>query len=142
MQKLFIYVNNNLTNPNSMIAKKLDQLNEAIAAYQTAIDIDPSYREPYLNLGKVYLAKEEYELAYGAVIMGLKKSWRHYTWLERNESWAWEPWDLLCMICFYKGDKVNSIAYAAKALSYEKDNERLKNNLEICLQLSEDKELI
>lgn len=121
---------------------ELNQLNEAIAAYQKAIDIEPSYREPYINLAKVYYQKKMYELAYAALVEGLHKSWRHYTWLERNTSWAWEPWDLLCQVCFYKGDKVNSIAYAAKALSYEKDNERLQKNLEVCLELSDDKELI
>ena len=121
---------------------ELDDLDKAIWAYQMAIDIDPTYREPYLNLGKVYYQKKMYDLAIAAIKMGMKNSWRHYTWLERNESWSWEPWDLLCQIHFYNGNKLESIAYAAKALSFEPSNSRLQENLELCLNLSEDKELI
>ena len=121
---------------------ELDDLDKAIWAYQMAIDIDPTYREPYLNLGKVYYQKKMYDLAIAAIKMGMKNSWRHYTWLERNESWSWEPWDLLCQIHFYNGNKLESIAYAAKALTFEPSNSRLQQNLELCLNLSEDKELI
>ena len=122
--------------------KELGQYGDAIGSYIKAIEIEPTYREPYLNLAKVYYLLKDYVLAEVYIKQGINKSYRHYTWLERDTSWAWEPWDLLCQICFYNGDKLESIAYAAKALSYEPDNDRLKNNLQICLELSDDKDLI
>ena len=115
---------------------------EAIFSYLRAIDLEPTYRESYIALGKIYFKLEKYDLAKYYIKLGIQNSIRHYTWLENNLSWSWEPWDLLCQICFYKGDKLESIAYAAKALSYEPNNERLKNNLDICIQLSQDNELI
>lgn len=120
---------------------KLQDYNNAFLSYLKAINIEPTYREPYLNLAKCMIETKEYDLAIHYVKQGLKKSWRHYTWLERDTSWTWEPWDLLCMSSFYNGDKLNSIAYAAKALNFEPTNERLKYNLNICISLSKEEEL-
>ena len=122
--------------------KALEKDSEAIESYKQAIELEPTYREPYLNLAKVYLKQKEYDLAYDTVITALRESYRHYTWLERDISWTYEPYDLLCLICFYGNRKKESIVYAAKALSYEPTNERLKNNLDLCIQNTTDKELL
>lgn len=150
----FNYIINNLSNQgnNLEIASchcflgecytQKENYQEAIFSYLRAIDLEPTYRESYIALGKIYFKLEKYDLAKYYIKLGIQNSIRHYTWLENNLSWSWEPWDLLCQICFYKGDKLESIAYAAKALSYESNNERLKNNLDICIQLSQENELI
>ena len=150
----FNYIINNLSNQgnNLEIASchcflgecytQKENYQEAIFSYLRAIDLEPTYRESYIALGKIYFKLEKYDLAKYYIKLGIQNSIRHYTWLENNLSWSWEPWDLLCQICFYKGDKLESIAYAAKALSYEPNNERLKNNLDICIQLSQENELI
>jgi hypothetical protein len=64
---------------------------------------------------------------------GLSKSYRHYTWLERDASWSYEPWDLLSIASYYSGNKKDSITYASIALSYDNNNDRLLNNLKICV---------
>lgn len=115
---------------------------KAILNYNTAIDIDPTYIEPYLDCAKVLIDMKKYELAITILKEGLKKSYRHYTWLERDTSWSYEPWDLLCLATFYGGYKKDSIAYAIKALTFEPNNERLKSNLEACLKCTDVKELI
>ena len=150
----FNYIINNLSNQgnNLEIASchcflgecytQKENYQEAIFSYLRAIDLEPTYRESYIALGKIYFKLEKYDLAKYYIKLGIQNSIRHYTWLENNLSWSWEPWDLLCQICFYKGDKLESIAYAAKALSYEPNNERLKNNFDICIQLSQENELI
>lgn len=114
----------------------------AIEAYKKAIKIDDSYIEPYLNLAKVLLDIEDFELAELYIKRGIKKSYRHYTWLERDTSWSYEPWDLLCLAAYYSGKKSDSIKYAAKALSFEPENSRLANNLKLCLENTNDIELI
>lgn len=111
-------------------------------AYKNAISTDKTYIEPYLDLAKLYTTLEEYRLAVLYVKDGIKNSFRHYTWLERDISWTYEPWDLLCIASFYAGDKKDSITYAAKALSYEPTNERLLSNLKLCIENSENKDLL
>jgi len=115
----------------------LKKYNEAIAAYLKGIEIEPTYRELYLNLAKVYLEIKEYKLATYYIKKGLEKSYRHYTWLERDLSWSYEPYDLLCLSYYYdesdKDGKLKALACAYKALTFEPENERLKNNLKLCL---------
>lgn len=112
---------------------------DAIHAYLRAIEIDPTYREPYINLAKLYLDLKEYDLAVAYVRKGIEKSYRHYTWLERDKSWTYEPFDILSLAYYYGGDKINSLACAVKALSYAKSDERLKHNVDIILELTDDK---
>ena len=115
-------------------SKKNAYRQNAINSYQIAIDIDPTYREPYLDLAKVLLDKEDYSLAEYYVKRGLKRSFRHFTWLERDTSWSYEPYDLLCIAAFYGGNKIEAVSYAVKALSFDKENERLISNLNLCLE--------
>lgn len=115
-------------------SKKNAYRQNAINSYQIAIDIDPTYREPYLDLAKVLLDKEDYSLAEYYVKRGLKRSFRHFTWLERDTSWSYEPYDLLCIATFYGGNKIEAVSYAVKALSFDKENERLISNLNLCLE--------
>ena len=115
-------------------SKKNAYRQNAISSYQIAIDIDPTYREPYLDLAKVLLDKEDYSLAEYYVKRGLKRSFRHFTWLERDTSWSYEPYDLLCIAAFYSGNKIEAVSYAVKALSFDKENERLISNLNLCLE--------
>lgn len=114
----------------------------AISSYIAATRIDNTYIEPYLNLAKVYLETKDYDLAELYIKNGLKNSYRHYTWVERDASWSYEPYDLLCLATFYGGKKKDSIAYAAKALSFEPTNERLIGNLKLCLENTKDEDLL
>lgn len=115
---------------------------KAIESYLKAINIEPTYREPYLNLAKAYLAIKDYKLAEFMLKRGIDRSYRHFTWLERDTSWTYEPWDLLCLATYYGGHKKDSITYAAKALSFEPNNKRLQDNLKRCIEGTGDKELL
>lgn len=120
--------------------KKLYQ--QAANYYSNAINTDITYREPYLNLAKVYIKMKDYQYAEFIIKRGLNKSYRHYTWVERDLSWSYEPWDLLCLASYYGGHVKDSIIYAAKALSYEPKNERLLKNLDLCVRNYDIKELM
>ena len=122
--------------------KELKEYPEARMAYTNAISTCDNYIEPYLDLGKLYIECNEYEAAEGIIKEGLKKSYRHYTWLERDTSWSYEPWDLLCLATYYGGKKRDSIAYASKALSYEPNNKRLSDNVRLCIEGVDNLELI
>ena len=111
-------------------------------SYFLSMNIDPTYREPYIGLGKFYIDKKDYDECIFYVKEGMKKGIRHYTWLERDNSWTYEPYDILSLAYYYSGNKALSLAYATKALTYDKTNERLKNNVDIILKNTTDKDFI
>lgn len=120
----------------------LNEKEKAIYNYLKAIFIDPTYREPYLNIAKVYFEQQHFSLAEEYVKIGMSKSYRHYTWLERDNSWSWEPYDLLSLACFYGGKKRDSLAYALKAYRFDPENERLQKNVNTILENMTDEELL
>jgi tetratricopeptide (TPR) repeat protein len=123
-------------------SNKKEYYHLAYESYLNAIDIDHSYREPYLNLAKLLISVKEYMVAISYIKTGLSKSYRHYTWLERDTSWSYEPWDLLSLATWYGGKKKEALSYAAKALSFEPTNKRLQDNLKICSELITKDELL
>lgn len=142
----------NKYNPNSLEAAScylfigdnytsMDKYYEAIINYEKAILLEPTYREPYLNLAKLLIKKNQYDRAIGYIKDGLKNSYRHYTWLERDRSWLDEPYDLLSLAYYYNGNKKESLIYSVKAYSMNKSDERLKNNIKEILETLEDKDL-
>lgn len=122
--------------------KEMKKYMDAKLAYREAINICEDYIEPYLDLGKLYLEIRDYEAAEEIIKEGLRKSHRHFTWLERDTSWSYEPWDLLCLATYYGGKKKDSIVYASKALSYEPNNKRLSDNVRLCIEGTDNLELL
>lgn len=119
----------------------LGKHDEAIRSYLRAIDLDKTYREPYVAMCEILLELKRFNEAEFYLKDALKNTYRHYTWLERDKSWSYQLYDLLCIACYYSGHKKDSITYAAKALSFMPDNERLQKNLKLCLESTSDKEL-
>ena len=115
--------------------KALEQYSDSITAYQQALLIEPTYREPYLNLANLLNNLQYYHWSIGIIQECLSKTYRHYTWLERDTSWTYEPYDLLGIAYYYIGDYNNSFINAHKALQYDTTDERLIYNL----KFSEDK---
>lgn len=111
----------------------LNKSEDAIAAYLKGINADPTYREPYLNLARVYIDRKDYSMAIYYIKLGLKNSYRHYSWLERDISWSYEPYDLLCLAYFYNGQKLESLGCAYKALQYMPNDKRLRDNVDLII---------
>ena len=112
------------------------------SSYFLSMNIEPTYREAYLGIAKLYLDKNDYEKSIFYAKESLKNGVRHYTWLERDHSWTYEPYDILSLAYYYSGNKMTSLSYAVKALSYDKENERLKNNVDVILSNTSDKDFI
>lgn len=122
--------------------KALGDKDNAIKSYICAIHTESTYREPYLALAKYYLELKEYDAAIFYTKEGVKKSYRHYSWLERDRSWNCEPYDILSVASYYVGNKRDSLSYGIKALSLNGSEQRLKDNLELILNNTTDKDLI
>nr|DAU16571.1 MAG TPA: Tetratricopeptide repeat [Caudoviricetes sp.] len=117
---------------------------EALMMYNKGVQCDKTYRECYVGAAKACMDLEMYKLARVYLIEALKNTYRHYTWLERDTTWTYEVWDMLCLVEYYSddGDKKKSFMYAAKALSYLPEEKRLIDNLKECCAAIDDKELI
>ena len=121
---------------------KKKYLSLSTSSYFISISIEKTYREPYIGLGKFYLDSKEYDKSIFYVKEGLKNGVRHFTWLERDDSWTYGPYDILSLAYYYGGHKMESLSYAVKAASYDKMNERLQNNVNQILKTTSDIDFI
>lgn len=112
--------------------RALGNTNEAILCYQKAIFEDNTYREGYLNLAKALMDRKDFSIAKGYIEQGLKNSYRHFSWLERDTSWSYEPYDLLCLANYYSGHYKEAFDNAVWARDLDPDNERLEENVRLC----------
>lgn len=110
--------------------RALNDLNKAIYYYDLAIAQDPSYREPYLLAAEIFNEKQNYSIAIGYVEEALRKTYRQYTWVERDESWREKVDDILAVANFYLGNLEKSLAHAKKAVELNPCDTRLKYNLD------------
>ena len=103
----------------------------AIVSWTFALASDSTYREPYLRLAAAVNDKKMYHLAVSLVEECLEKTYRHYSWLEQDNSWNASPYDILSIAYYYLGEYDKSYANIQKALkkSSLEDDYRLKQNL-------------
>ena len=109
--------------------RKLGESIDAINSYNKAIEIEPTYREPYLNAAETYIFLEEYESAILLVNQALSRTYRHYNWLERNDSWVEQPYDLLALSYYHLNKYDKAYENGIVAVMLNKDDSRLRNNL-------------
>jgi len=120
----------------------LGKYDNAIDSYKSAIILEPTYREPYLNLADVYIKQKNYREAINYIGFALTKTYRHYSWLERDTSWTYQPYDLLCLAYYYNGDKLKALGCAYTAAQYSPDNKRLQDNIKLTLAGLENKDYV
>lgn len=108
----------------------MGELDKAIECYDKAIVIEPTYREPYLFAAEVYNEKKMYRIAIGYVKEAERQSYRHYSWLERDDTWRDKPWDILSISYFYLGDIIASYNAVCEAYSLNPHDSRIKFNYE------------
>ena len=104
---------------------------KAIENYTQANYIEPTYREPYINLAKVYIIVKRYAEAIECLKLAVKNTYRHYSWLERDTSWTYNIYDLLSQAYYYNGQKALSLSCAYKAFLCCPADSRLKDNISI-----------
>lgn len=102
-----------------------------VAAYQRAILTEDTYREPYVNLAGVLNLLGYYGQTVGVIRDCLRKTYRHYTWLERGSAWTYEIYDALAVSYYYLGEYEASLANACRAAHYCPENERITDNLKL-----------
>ena len=112
---------------------RLGKLAEAETFCKTGIQLEPSYREGYLQLAELYLSQNRFVECIETITQALYKTFRHYSWLEEDASWTYAPYDLLSLAYYYNGQKDVALQYARIAAQYDPNNERLQNNVELII---------
>lgn len=111
--------------------RRLNKKNEALNSYFLAICEEPSFREPYLFSAEVLNELGIYHLAIGMIQECISKTYRHYSWLERDNSWLESIDDILSISYFYIGEIDKSYFHVKKALAFDEDNKRIRSNYEL-----------
>lgn len=111
--------------------RSLNMPNEAIYNYNRAISQEPSYREPYLLAAEIFNELKQYNIALGYVNEAIIKSYRHYNWVERDDSWREKIDDILSISYFYLGEKRKSYEHVINAHKLNPNDDRIKYNLEL-----------
>ena len=111
--------------------RRLNKRQMAEEVYLCGIASDKTYRENYLALASLYIEDKKYDAAIELIHRMFAETWRHYSWLERDSSWTYEPYDLLCQAYYYRGAKAVSLDYALLAYMRDQNNARLRANYEL-----------
>jgi tetratricopeptide (TPR) repeat protein len=106
----------------------LGEYTTAIEYYQKWINDDPTYLDPYCAIAEVYNNMKLYHKAQETILKGLETCTRHYSWLERPDTWREKPWDMLAIACYYTGEYDMGIQASQKAIGFCPDDVRILKN--------------
>jgi glycosyltransferase involved in cell wall biosynthesis len=95
----------------------------------------PASRENWLDLAQNYLDRTFYAEAYAAASRALRITAREKIYLDRAESWAERPCDIMGTSAWYLGLKKESLEQLKKALSFKPDDARLRENVRLVEEL-------
>jgi tetratricopeptide (TPR) repeat protein len=117
------------------IGKSLPQ--EAETWFRKAVEQAPGRREPFVDLTKLYYEAREWGKCLEAAESALAIKEKPLEYLCEAESWGFAPWDYAAIAAYNLGKFEKSFEYATKAIEIEPNDERLKNNLKLCLKTVE-----
>jgi tetratricopeptide (TPR) repeat protein len=103
----------------------------AIGAYYQSLLIDDTYREPYFALGDLFNSIGRYQHTIDLLDICIKKTYRHYTWLERDDTWAGGIDDLLSVAYYWVGDYKNAFIHAYKVFKNCPEDQRIVDNFKL-----------
>lgn len=109
--------------------RQMEQYTDAINSYTKAIEIDETYREPYLLCAEVCNILGYYQVAIDIVKKSIEVTTRHYNWVERVDCWREKPYDILALSYYNLEDGVNAYINGLVAYNMNPNDERIKNNL-------------
>lgn len=115
---------------------------KALIYFVKGLNICKEFRFVFLHAAKIlFNTYKDYNGAYSLLLDGLKYTWFHEYWFEEKYGWGAEYYDLLSMSAYYSGRKVESLVYAIMASNKNKDDNRLKDNINVILTQITDKEI-
>lgn len=107
---------------------------KAIELMKESINIDPTYRDPYMDISKILIRKTFFSEAEYYLKQALKVTYRKLIWTEVGNFWGVVPYDLLSVAAFNSKDYRTALCAITKAVNIEPENESLKKNMETILE--------
>lgn len=93
-----------------------------------AIAEAPGIREPYHDMAKTLLAKDDFHGAIYFAEQGLKITQRTMSYINNKDAWGAGFHDVLSVAYWWIGDKARAMTHIKEALKYEPDNDRFLSN--------------
>lgn len=125
-----------------ILYKKNNDNESALIYLKNAISLCDEFRFLFLETANIlYYHYKDYEGAYKTLLHGLKSTFYHDYWYEEKYGWGSEYYDLLSLSAFYYGKKAESLVYALIAYNKDKNNERLKYNVDLIKNLITERDI-
>lgn len=110
-------------------------IEESIMWYEKSISEAPHLREPYFDLGYLYYTLKDYKNSEKYLKKALKIKTRPITYINEERAWNETIYDLLSVSCYYNNKIKEAYNYCKKAHRINKDDKRIKNNLNILKEI-------
>lgn len=101
---------------------------EAIVSYTLQIQMDGTYREPYLCLAELYNDMGMYEVALGYARHAEAHTYRHIDWSERDSTWNEKLDDVYSVAYSNLNEYDKALPHVIKALKFSPNDERIREN--------------
>lgn len=110
---------------------KLNYYDESIMWYKKAINEAPYLREPFFDLGDLFYQLNNYPESYHYLKKALKIKDKTLIYINEEKAWNGYIYDILSISCYYTKHYKEALKYSKIALTYDRDNERIKDNIKL-----------
>lgn len=107
------------------------QAGEAERYLLHAVAMAPHLREGWVELGRLYYAREDWPGVAFCMTRALRIENRPDTYISEPESWGALPWDLLSLAEYFLGLREKAVEAVQKAVELAPDDPRLRENLRL-----------
>ncbi len=107
------------------------QAGEAERYLLHAVAMAPHLREGWVELGRLYYAREDWPGVAFCMTRALRIENRPDTYISEPESWGALPWDLLSLAEYFLGLREKAVEAVQRAIELAPDDPRLRENLRL-----------
>lgn len=116
----------------AMFTNNTNEALESLIEAETFADIKGiKTRRLYKVFADIYEKIDDIDNAINSLLKALQIQSNSNDWKEDQRNFSGYIEDRLSLFYYFKKDYLNAIKYCEKALSFDKDNERIRNNLEV-----------
>lgn len=120
------------------LAQQKGELEETLYWCNQFLRVDDTYREPYLVAADVYCLRKQFPQALEVLNLMYSKSYRHYSWVEKQANWLSTDKFLYGTALLGVGEYEEALKYLNEVLQHEPNNIDTLRRKIICLECLEE----